>query len=176
MAVVGAVVGLVVASGFEQTEMTGLCRFLSEAGHHVRIVSPKKQMVRSWDNVRWNGDLPVDVAAVDAVAADFAALVVPGGLISADTLRADQAVVALVGAVASLARPVAATGHAPWVLVEAGLVSGRRVTAHPAIRSDLVNAGGLWIDDGAVRDGGVITGRHTHDLPAFAALVLAAVG
>ncbi len=167
-----ATVGVLVASGFEQTDMTLLCRGLAEAGHMIRIISTKKHAVRSWDNTRWNGDLPVDVAVIDADLAGLDGLVLPGGLMSADTLRADQAAVRLVAAAARQGMMVAALGHAGWVLIEAGLVRGRYATAHPAIRTDMVNAGGLWRDDPVVTDALLITGRHAHDAGAFVAAVL----
>lgn len=171
-----ATVAVVVASGFEQAEMAAVCKTLAEAGHTVRIVSAKKHAVRAWDNTRWNGDVPVDVAAVDAKAADYAALVLPGGLISADTLRSDQHVVDLVKDVAATGKPVAALGHAPWVLIEAGLLKGRTATSHPAIRTDLANAGAKWMDRAVVEDGAIVTGRHGHDVGEFAAAVARQLG
>lgn len=169
-------IGMVVASGFEQADMTALCKALREAGHTVGLVSPKKHSVRSWDNTHWNGDLPVDVAAIDAEAQDFAALVLPGGILGADTLRADEFTVRLVTDAATQGKPVAAMGHAVWVLIEAGLAKGRAMTSHPALRTDVANAGATWTDEAAVADGRVITGRHGHDMPAFAAAVVAALG
>lgn len=170
-----ATVAVVLASGFEQAELTGICSGLKQVGHRCIIVSTKKHDARSWDNTRWNGDVPVDVAAIDARAEDYAAMVMPGGLISADTLRSDSFVVRLVADAARAGKPVAAMGHAAWVLIEAGLVDGRRVTAHPAIRTDLANAGGVWTDRPVVEDGGIITGRHTHDLATFVETVGRAV-
>jgi protease I len=169
-------VAMVVASGFEQGEMTILCRALSEDGHRLVVVSPKKHSVRSWDNTHWNGDIPVDVAAIDAEAQDFAALVLPGGLIGADTLRADEFIIRLVRDAATQGKPVAALGHAVWVLIEAGLAKGRAMTSAPAIRSDVVNAGATWQDSAAVEDGKVVTGRHGHDVVSFAELVCKVVG
>lgn len=168
-------IALLVANGFEQAELTAIARAMAEAGHRTRLVSTKKHEVRAWDHARWGGDLPVEVAAAEARSADYDALAIPGGVLSADTLRADAAVVALVAEAASLGRPVAATGHAPWVLIEAGLARGRAVTSHPAIRTDLVNAGARWRDEPAVAEAGVITGRHGHDLPVLTALLAMAL-
>ncbi|MBC7906749.1 MAG: DJ-1/PfpI family protein [Rhodospirillaceae bacterium] len=169
-------VAVVVASGFEQGEMTILCKVLAQAGHRVVVVSPKKHSVRAWDNTHWNGDIPVDVAAIDAEAQDFAALVLPGGLIGADTLRADDFIIGLVRDAATQGKPVAALGHAVWVLIEAGLAKGRLMTSAPAIRSDAVHAGADWQDAAAVEDGKVVTGRHGHDVNSFADLVVNVVG
>ncbi|MEW5728084.1 MAG: DJ-1/PfpI family protein [Pseudomonadota bacterium] len=171
-----ATVAVVVASGFEQGEMAVLCRTLAEAGHVTRVVSPKKHAVRAWDNTRWNGDVPVDVAAVDARADDYDALVLPGGLISADTLRADGHVVRLLTAAAAAGKPVAASGHAAWVLVEAGLLNGREATSHPAIRTDVVNAGASWLDRPVAAAGTILTGRHRDDAAELAAAVARLLG
>lgn len=164
-----AKVGIVVASGFEQAGLTALCKALAEAGHHIAVVSTKKHAVRSWDNTHWNGDIPVDVAAVDAQAQDFAALALPGGILGADTLRSDDFIIRLVRDAAAQGRPVAAMGHAVWVLIEAGLARGRMMTSHPAIRTDVANAGAMWRDQDVVNDGAVISGRNSHDVGAFAA-------
>lgn len=160
-------VALVVASGFEQAQMTVICKALAQAGHEFRLVSPKKQSVRAWDNTHWGGDVPVDVAAIEADAGSFDALVLPGGLIGADTLRSDRAIIELAAECAAQGKPVAALGHAVWVLAEAGLLEGRRATSHPAIRTDVENAGARWIDDAAVADSPIITGRHAHDVDSF---------
>ncbi|HTH18279.1 MAG TPA: DJ-1/PfpI family protein [Magnetospirillum sp.] len=164
-------VAVAVASGFEQSEMTMICRTLAESGHRAVVVSPKKHSVRAWDNTHWGGDLPVDVPAIDAEAQDFAAIVLPGGVLSADTLRADEAIVRLVRDAAVQGKPVAALGHAVWVLVEAGLARGRAMTGAPSVESDLINAGANWSDLPAVEDGKVITGHHGHDTAAFMDLV-----
>jgi protease I len=167
-------IGVVVASGFEQAEMTALCKALVEAGHRMAVVSTKKHEVRSWDNTHWAGDIPVDVAAMDARAEDFAALVLPGGILGADTLRSDEFIIRLMRDAAALGKPVAAMGHANWVVIEAGLASGRAMTCHPAIRTDVINAGAMWRDEAAVSDSSVISGRNSHDVGAFAAAFLAA--
>lgn len=169
-------VAVVIANGFEQAEMAAISRTLAHAGHNVQVVSPKKHAVRGWDNTHWGGDLPVDVAAIDAEAQDFAAVVLPGGVLSADTLRADRDIVRLVRDAAVQGKPVAALGHAAWVLVEAGLAKGRHLTGAPSLHSDLVNAGAEWEDQPAAEDGKVITGQHGHDVETFSGLVAAALG
>lgn len=169
-------VAVVIASGFEQAETAAVCRALAEAGHRAVVVSPKKHAVRGWDNTHWGADLPVDVAAVDAEAQDYAAIVLPGGLISADTLRADADAVRLVRDAAVQGKPVAARGHAVWVLIEAGLAKDRGMTAAPAIRSDVIHAGAQWQDTAAMIDGKVLTGRHGHDVDSFMQAVREMVG
>lgn len=168
-------IGVVVASGFEQADMTALSKALAEAGHQIAVVSTKKHAVRSWDNTHWAGDIPVDVAAIDAKAEDFAALVLPGGILGADTLRSDDYITRLVRDAATQGKPVTAMGHAVWVLIEAGLARGRTMTSHPALRTDVTNAGAIWRDEAVVNDGGVISARNSHDVGAFAAAVVTAV-
>lgn len=169
-------IAVVIANGFEQADMAAISRILAAAGHHLLVVSPKKHAVRGWDNTHWGGDLPVDVAAIDAEAQDFAAVVLPGGVLSADTLRADRDIVRLVRDAAVQGKPVAALGHAAWVLVEAGLARNRRMTGAPSTHTDLVHAGAQWSDAPAAEDGRVITGQHSHDVEAFAELVVALLG
>lgn len=169
-------IAVVVASGFEQANLDAILGAVSRAGHAATLVSPKKHAVRGWDNTHWGADLPVDMAAIDAEAQDYAAMVLPGGVLSADTLRADSDIIRLVRDAAIQGKPVAALGHAAWVLVEAGLAKGRHLTGAPSLRSDLVNAGAQWTDSPAAEDGNVITARHGHDVEAFSKLVLAALG
>ncbi len=171
----GKRIGILVANGSDQTEMTVIRSVLSEADVRPLLVSPKKQEVRGWQNTEWGASFAVDVAVIDARPEDFDGLLVPGGVIAADTLRADRQAVALVRGVLTRQRPVAAVGHAPWVLIEAGVVRHRRVTSIHAIRSDVENAGGLWVDQAAVTDGVIVTGRNQHDLPDFMAQFVEAV-
>lgn len=170
-----ATVGVLIASGFEQADMTAICTALAEAGHDIRVISTKKHDARAWDNTRWNGALPVDAAVTEANLDGLAAIVIPGGLIAADTLRSDEAVIRLVTEAIRRGMPTAAMGHAGWVLLETGLVSGRIVTSHPAIRTDLINAGADWRNEAAVVHRGLVTGRHGHDCPAFIQAVVAAL-
>lgn len=165
-------VAVLVASGFEQVELTTICTRLAEAGHRVVVVSTKKHDVRSWNNTRWSGDIPVDLHVTDADPHALEAVVVPGGLLSADTLRADGFAVELVRAVAARGGVIATMGHGAWMLAESGLAKGRAVTGHPAVRTDLVNAGGNWTDAPVAADGKVVSGRNTHDSGAFMAAVL----
>lgn len=165
----GKRIGILAASGTEQTEMTVIRRVLGEAGVIATVVSPKKQELRGWLNTEWGDAFAVDLAVIDARPEDFDGLVLPGGVIAADTLRADRQAVALVAALLQRGRPVAAVGHAPWVLIEAGALRNRRATSIEGIRTDIENAGGLWVDQAAVADGPVVTGRNQHDLPDFMA-------
>ncbi len=165
----GKRVALLVAAGSEQSELTVIREVLAEASVLPLLLSPKKHEMRMWANIDWGNVLPVDAAVLGARAEDYDALIIPGGLLAADTLRADRQVVRLVSDFLSQGKPVGAMGHAVWVLIEAGAVSGRIVTSPESIRTDVTNAGGTWIDDPAVHDRLIVTGRHRHDLPDFMA-------
>lgn len=165
----GKRIGILVASGSDQTEMTVMRQVMDDAEASPLLVSVKKNTVRGWLNTDWGGEFAVDLGILDASAADFDGVVIPGGLIGADTLRADKHAVRLVQDMLAGGKPVAAMGHAPWVLIEAGAVRHRRVTSIEAIRTDLENAGGLWVDEATMADGNVVSGRNRHDLPDFMA-------
>lgn len=165
-------IAIVVASGFEEAELAGLREALSGSGIVAELVAAKKHEVRGWRNTEWGGSVAVDRALVDARAEDYGAVIIPGGLIAANTLRADAHAVTLVRDALAQGKPVAALGHAPWILIEAEAVAGRAVTSILAIRRDLENAGGRWLDEAVVADRGLITGRNHHDLPDFTAGIL----
>ena len=165
----GKRVGLLVANGAEQAEVTVIREVLAEAGAVPVLVSPKKHELRLWQGTEWGECLAVDVAVGHVQADGFDALILIGGIIAADTLRADRQVVRLVQDALAQQRPVGAMGHAVWVLIEAGAVAGRIVTSIETIRTDVINAQGSWADDPAVNDRHVVTGRHRHDLPDFMA-------
>ncbi len=165
----GKRVALLVGAGSEQSELTVMREVLAEASVLPVLLSPKKHQVRLWMNVDWGATVAVDWAVVGSQAEDYDALIIPGGLLAADTLRADRQVVQLVRDMLAQGKPVGAMGHAVWVLIEAGAVAGRIVTSIESIRTDVTNAGGTWVDDAAAYDRLVATGRHRHDLPDFMA-------
>ncbi len=165
----GRRIGILAANGSDQTEMTVIRRVLDEAGVAASVVSPKKQELHAWLNTEWGMHIAVDVAMVEARPENFDGLVIPGGIIAADTLRADRQAVELVRALYMAGKPIAAVGHAPWVLIEAGALRERRATSIESIRRDIENAGAEWLDAPAVSDGMVVTGRNQHDLPDFMA-------
>jgi protease I len=110
---------------------------------------------------------PVDEMTRSANPDDYDALVLPGGVANPDALRRDPSALELVKAVLGTGKPVAAICHAPWVLVEAGVVEGRTLTSYPSLRTDVENAGGTWVDEEVVVDGNLVTSRKPDDLPAF---------
>ena len=114
----------------------------------------------------------VDMPLANARAEEFDALVLPGGLMNPDELRATPAAVDFVRAFGEAGKPIGAICHGPWVLIEAGLVKNRRLTSWPAIKTDVENAGGIWVDEEVVADGGIVTSRKPDDIPAFNAKVI----
>lgn len=158
---------ILAADGFEQAELEGPLAALQSAGATVRIVSPKAGKIVGMRHMETGDSVNVDLVLKAAGAEDFDALVIPGGLYNPDTLRSNPEAVKFVGAFAKAGKPIAAICHGPWLLIEANLVSGRRVTSWPAIQTDVRNAGGDWVDEEVVVDHGIVTSRKPEDIPAF---------
>jgi protease I len=167
---------LVAAEGIERVELTEPWKAVTEAGHEPVLLSPKTGDVQTFNHLTAAETAPVDQAVGDASVDDFAALVLPGGVANPDALRTDEKAVGFVKAFMQSGKPVAAICHAPWTLVEADAVRGRRVTSWPSLQTDLRNAGAEWVDETVVTDGNLITSRKPDDLPAFSKTLLAAVG
>lgn len=163
----GKKVAILVTDGFEQVEMTEPRRALDDAGAETVLVSPKDGRVKGWQHTDWGDEFPVDRPLAAARADDFDALLLPGGVMNPDRLRQDEKAVRFVRDFFEARKPVAAICHGPWMLVEADVVDGRRVTSYPSIRTDLLNAGGRWVDQEVVTDQGLVTSRNPDDLPAF---------
>jgi len=162
---------IMATDGFEQSELMVPQQKLSEAGAKVEVAAPRSRMkpdeIRGWDEKDWGRSVKVDrdIETVDSSAYD--ALVLPGGQINPDKLRAEPKAIEIIRAFFSSGKVVAAICHAPWLLVEAGIIKGRKCTSYHSIRTDVVNAGGQWRDDTVVADQGLITSRNPGDLDAF---------
>jgi protease I len=168
----GKRVAILAADGFEQSELMVPKQRLEEAGAKVDIVSLKTGEIWGWKNGDWGDPIPVD-RTIDAVSIDeYDALVIPGGQINPDLLRADEDAVALVRDFYASKKPLAAICHAPWVLVEAGIVKGRKMTSYHSMATDVKNAGANWVDKEVVVDQGLITSRNPGDLEAFSAKII----
>ncbi len=163
----GMKVAILVAEGFEQVELTGPKQALDEAGAQTRIVSPAKGEVQGWKHFDKADKFKVDVPLEQADAADFDALVLPGGVANPDQLRTMPKAVQFVRAFFDAGKPAAVICHGPWTLIEAGVVKGRTVTSWPSLKTDLTNAGAKWVDQEVVVDNGLVTSRKPDDLPAF---------
>jgi protease I len=160
-------VAALVEHGFEQSELYEPKKALEAAGAKVDIVSPQKSTVKGWAGKNWGDEVKVD-RHIDAVKAEeYDALLLPGGVMNPDYLRANRAAVQFVKGFVDAKKPIAAICHGPWTLIEAGAVKGRRVTSWPSLQTDLRNAGAQWVDEECVVDQGLVTSRKPDDLPAF---------
>lgn len=159
---------LVADKGTDHAELVEPMRAVTEAGGESVLLTMKRGTVttKSGDN-HSAGEFDVQLTFADANSADYDAVVVPGGTIGADHLRADQHAAAFVNEFIEAGKPVASICHGPWVLVEADALGGRKLTSSPNIKTDLRNAGAMWTDEEVVVDRGLITSRGPKDLPAF---------
>lgn len=163
----GKTVAILVTNGVEKVELVEPRNALEEAGATTQIVSPEADQVRSWSHTDWGEEFDVDVPLERADAANFDALLVPGGVMSPDRLRMNEKAVDFVHSFFEQAKPVATICHGPWLLIEAKVVEGRTVTSYPSLRTDLENAGANWVDQEVVTDMGLVTSRNPNDIPAF---------
>jgi protease I len=161
----GVRVAILVDGGFEEAELSKSRDALHAVGATTAIVSPQRTLVAG-TNAAEDG-VKVDVGITDAKPLDFDALLLPGGLRSADSLRLNNKAVLFVHAMQIARKPIAATGHAAWVLIETDFVRGRKLTSSPSLRTDLVNAGANWVNQAAVTDDLLVTGRKPADLAHF---------
>jgi deglycase len=163
----GLKVAILATDGFEQSELIEPRRALDEAGATTEIVSPKDGRLRGWNHKEWGREVDVDRGLRSAHAADYDALVLPGGVMNPDALRTLPDAVAFVKAFFEAGKPVAAICHGPWTVIESGAAKGHRMTSWPSLKTDIQNAGAEWVDEEVVVDGTLITSRKPDDLPAF---------
>lgn len=157
----------VATDGFEESELRSPREALLQAGAFVDIVALKLGVIKGWKDGNWSGAEQVDLAVAGATANDYDALLLPGGVMNPDKLRMNSDAVAFVRAFFDQHKPVAAICHGPWILAEADVLKGLRVTSYPSIKTDLINAGAHWEDSEVVVDNGLVTSRSPKDLPAF---------
>jgi protease I len=160
---------LVAGEGIEQVELTAPWEAVEHAGGYPVLVSPDPGTVQAFNHLDAADSFSVDDTLRSADPADFAGLVLPGGVANPDALRTDERALAFVRSFAEDGRPIAAICHAPWTLIEADVVRGRRMTSWPSLQTDLRNAGADWVDAPLVVDGWMITSRRSDDLPVFCA-------
>ncbi len=165
-------IAILATDGFEQSELESPLKALLEAGADARIVSLQHGKIQGMKHAEKGDQFEVDQTLSEVTPDDFDALVLPGGLMNPDTLRATPKAVQFVGGFVSAGKPIAAICHGPWLLIEADAVRGRKLTSWPAIQTDVRNAGGEWVDEEVVCDNGLITSRSPDDLPAFNRMML----
>lgn len=172
MHLTGKKVAILATDGFEQSELEEPRKALVKHGAEVKIVSPKDGKIRGWKHTDWGSEVDVDLSLEDADAADFDALMLPGGVMNPDKLRANEKAVEFVKGFTGAAKPIAAICHGPWTLIETGYLRGKTVTSWPSLKSDLENAGAEWVDREVVVDQGLVTSRKPDDLEAFNAKMI----
>ena len=168
----GKRVAILVTDGFEQVEMTKPRKALDEAGAVTTLVSPKSGEVQGWNHDDKADRFHVDQELKAAAANNFDALLLPGGVANPDQLRTIPEAVKFVKAFFGAHKPIAAICHGPWLLVEADVVRGYKMTSWPSLKTDLTNAGAKWTDSPVVVDRGLITSRKPDDLPSFSEKML----
>ncbi|MGY2461832.1 type 1 glutamine amidotransferase domain-containing protein [Vreelandella sp. H-I2] len=165
-------VAILATDGFEESELSSPRDALKQAGAEVHVVTPKGDDIRAWAKTDWGDTYKSDKALADVNEADYHALVVPGGVFNPDELRTNEDALSFVKAFFESGKPVAAICHGPWILINAGVVDGRRMTSVPSIAQDLRNAGAEWVDEQVVVDSGLVTSRTPKDLDAFNAKLI----
>jgi protease I len=168
----GRSVLFIAADGVEQVELTQPWGALEKAGAKLTLASPKAGRIQAVRGMEKGDSFPVDRPLADVAAADFDALVIPGGVANPDKLRMEKKAVTLVRDFIEADKPVAAICHGPWLLVEADAVRGRTLTSWPSLQTDIRNAGGTWVDKQVQVDQKLITSRNPDDLPAFCARIV----
>ncbi|WP_232676834.1 type 1 glutamine amidotransferase domain-containing protein [Nocardioides sp. R-C-SC26] len=171
----GKVAFLTANEGIERVELVDPWQAVSDAGYEPVLLAPEGGEAQLFNHLDKADSHPVDLVVADAAIDDYVALVLPGGVANPDALRADDSAVAFVRDFVASGKPVAAICHAPWALVEAGVVDGRRIASWPSLQTDIRNAGGEWVDERVVTDGNLITSRNPDDIPAFNNALLEAI-
>jgi protease I len=160
-------IAILATDGVEQVELTEPRRALDQAGATTEIVSLEKGEIQGFNHLDHGDRFTVDRTLDEVSADDYDGLLIPGGVANGDFLRASEDAVSFTAAFAKAHKPIAAICHAPWVLVEAGIVEGRTITSFPSLATDVRNAGGTWVDEEVHVDNGLVTSRKPDDIPAF---------
>ena len=163
----GKKVAILAADMFERVELEEPRKALEDAGAQTEIVSIHDGEIQGFDHFDPANTLKVDHTVEEVSPDDYDALLIPGGVGNPDQLRSDENAVSFVRGFHDAGKPMAVICHGPWVLVEAGIVRGRRVTSWPTLETDIRNAGGDWADQEVVVDGNLVTSRKPDDIPAF---------
>lgn len=163
----GRSIAILATDGFEQSELFAPMEALENEGAQVEVVSIGKGEIKGWDHTNWGKTIEVTKSLEEASADDYDCLMLPGGVINPDLLRKEEAAVDFAKSFLEKGKPVAAICHGPQLLIETGLLSGRRMTSYTSIKTDLINAGVSWVDKEVIVDKGLVTSRNPGDIPAF---------
>ena len=172
----GRRVAVLATEGVEQVELTEPVKALRDAGAEVHLIEPEGRPIQGFNHLDKGDVFPADKSLHDVSEEDYDGLFLPGGVANPDALRTNSEAVRFVRGFVEADKPVAAICHAPWLLVEAGVLKGRTVTSWPSLRTDIQNAGGTWVDEPVQVDQKLITSRKPDDLPAFTRRVVADFG
>jgi protease I len=176
MSIAGKKIAILATHGFEQSELEVPLQKLKEAGAQVQIVSLEAGEIKGWAKKDWGRPVNVDRTLDEAKPSDYDALVLPGGQINPDLLRVEPKAIDFIKGFWRDNKVIGAICHAPWLLIEADIVKGRRVTSYHSIKTDVINAGGRWEDSEVVTDQGLVTSRNPGDLDAFSRKLIEEIG
>lgn len=160
-------VAVLVCDGFEEVEMTAPKKALEEAGATVDIITPQAKPVKGWEKDHWSQQFEADAKLEEVDPSDYHALLLPGGVMNPDKLRTMKDAVDFASYFFKNNKPIAAICHGPLTLVETALLTGRKLTSYPSIKTDLINAGADWTNEEVVVDDNLVTSRKPDDIPAF---------
>jgi protease I len=164
----GKKIAIIATDGVEQVELVEPRKSVEAAGAQTELLSIKSEDIQAMNSdINPADKFSVEKLVADANPADYDGLILPGGTVNADKLRADGDVVSFVQEYFKAGKPAGVICHGPWTLVEADLVRGRTLTSYPSLKTDIRNAGGEWVDEEVVVDQGLVTSRNPDDLPAF---------
>ena len=165
-------IAILAQNGVGQTELGVIRERFEKSGVHVYVISPTQNEVKAWKDNNWGIRIKVDRHIAEVNSDDFHGLVIPGGVLHADKLREDKRIIAFVKQLFASGRLIGSMGHGLQVLINAEVIVGRQVTAATSLKTDVLLADGLWMDENVVNDNGLITSRSETDLEAFTKIYL----